>query len=77
MVYCEPKRVSASLTIMLRPLTTRRTPSIRSARLAVSREDFSGFCGETSQITRSRPRRRRAVSATWACPSWAGLNEPP
>ena len=38
---------------------------------------FSGFCGETSQITRSSPRRRLAVSATWAWPSWAGLNEPP
>ena len=43
-----------------------RAEAMRSARGAVSRLDFSGFCGETSQTTRSRPRRRIAVSATWA-----------
>ena len=50
---------------------------MRSASGRAWAVSFSGFCGETSQITRSSPRRTRAVSATWAWPSWAGLNEPP
>ncbi len=50
---------------------------MRALRGCVSWLDFSGFCGETSQINRSSPSRRSAVSATWAWPSCAGLNEPP
>src|SRR5690606_20127205 len=69
--------VSTSVTIIPRPRATALAPAIRSASGAVSREDFSGFCGETSQITRSSPSRSWAVSATWAWPSWAGLKEPP
>src|SRR6185437_16759233 len=59
------------------PLASARAPAIRWARSAVSWAALSGFCGETSQITRSSFSRRLAVSATWAWPSWAGLNEPP
>src|SRR5262252_1045283 len=38
---------------------------------------LSGFCGETSHHTSSRPRRFRASRLTWRWPSCAGLNEPP
>src|SRR5580704_12912104 len=50
---------------------------MRVARSAVALALFSGFCGETSQITRSSPRRLSAVIAMCAWPSCAGLNDPP
>src|ERR1700744_1280031 len=62
---------------MPRPCASDRALAMRAERLALSAGDFSGFCGDTSQITLSRRRRFIAVSATWAWPSCAGLNEPP
>src|ERR1700689_2216234 len=59
------------------PVAHRRAPSMREARSAVPRPLLRGFCGETSQITRSSPSRTKAVCATWAWPSCAGLNDPP
>jgi len=66
-----PARVSKSETIMAGPTlaATARAEAMRSARGAVSCSDFSGFCGETSQTTRSRSNRCMAVAATWAWPS--------
>src|SRR5690606_27677230 len=74
-----PARVSKSEMIMAGPTVAAaaRAEAIRSAKGAVSWADFSGFCGETSQTSRSSPSRCMAVAATWAWPSWAGLNEPP
>src|SRR5579862_3750083 len=56
-----------------------RVQAVAEARRASSgtAAALSGFCGAASQITWSSPSRRRAVSATWAWPSCAGLNEPP
>ena len=38
---------------------------------------LSGFCGDTSHHTSSRPRRRSACRLIWRWPACAGLNEPP
>ena len=60
-----------------RPSITARAQASRSPSGAMPVFGFSGFCGDTSHQTASRPSRRRAASETVRCPPWAGLNDPP
>ena len=54
-----------------------RARATRVASGSMPSSVFSGFCGETSHHTSSRPSRFSASRLIWRWPSCAGLNEPP